>query len=63
MMKIKEAERELTESDRSISEIAFYLGFSSPAHFSKDFSALASMSPSEYRKKNSNASLSPNRVA
>ena len=63
MMKIKEAERELTESDRSISEIAFYLGFSSPAHFSKDFSALASMSPSEYRKKNSNASLSPNRFA
>ena len=62
-MKIKEAERELIESDRSISEIAFYLGFSSPAHFSKDFSALNSMSPSEYRKKNSNASLSPRRVA
>ena len=62
-IKIKEAERELIESDRSISEIAFYLGFSSPAHFSKDFSALTSMSPSEYRKKNSNASLSPSYVA
>lgn len=58
-LKIEEAKQKLIDSDRSISEIAFYLGFSSPAHFSKVFSSLTKISPSEYRKKHFSASSSP----
>lgn len=41
----------LASSDRSISEIALELGYSSPANFSRTFSREVGVSPSVYRRK------------
>jgi AraC family transcriptional regulator len=48
--RIGEAKRLLTETDQSITQIAFELAFSSSAHFSSRFRELAGMSPSRWRK-------------
>lgn len=47
--KVEEAKRLLRYTDKSISNIAFYLGFSSQSHFSNVFSKYADRSPNEYR--------------
>ncbi len=47
--KIEEAKRLLRYSDKSISSISYYLGFSSQSHFSNVFSKYAKISPNEYR--------------
>lgn len=49
--KINEAKRLLSYTDKSISSIATYLGFSSQSHFSNAFKKIASLSPLEYRNK------------
>lgn len=49
--KTSEAKRLLRYSDKPISSIALYLGFSSQSHFSNAFKKYASLTPNEYRKK------------
>lgn len=44
-----EARRDLVYTRSPVSQIAFRLGFSDPAYFSRFFAARAGMSPSEYR--------------
>ncbi|MDD3359742.1 MAG: helix-turn-helix domain-containing protein [Parabacteroides sp.] len=46
------AKDELVESDKTINEIAYELGFKYPQHFSRMFKKTAGTSPSEYRTKN-----------
>ena len=46
----QQAEILLSTSDKTIQEIAFCLGFSSQAHFTKFFKKIAGYTPSEYRK-------------
>ncbi len=43
------AKMELSNTDRSIKEIAFSLGFSSPEHFARWFAKIVGTSPREYR--------------
>jgi YSIRK-targeted surface antigen transcriptional regulator len=47
--KVEEGKRLLRYSDKSISSIGFYLGFSSQSHFSNVFSKYVKISPNEYR--------------
>lgn len=51
-VRMQEAEKMLIEGRYSISEIAFRLGFSSPAYFRHCFKDEFGMAPSEYVKKN-----------
>ena len=46
--KTEEAKRLLRYSDKSLSSIGAYLGFSSPAHFSRVFKKYTGKTPSEY---------------
>lgn len=47
--KTEEAKRLLRYSDKSLSAIGAYLGFSSPGHFAQVFRKYARMTPTEYR--------------
>ena len=47
--KINVAIRLLTETDMSITDIAYYLGFYDRAHFAKTFCKVAGQSPHNYR--------------
>lgn len=49
--KTEEAKRLLRYSDKSLTAISGYLGFSSPGHFSRVFRKYAACTPSEYRDK------------
>ena len=49
--KIEEGKRLLRYTDRSVSSIGAYLGFSSQGHFSKVFKEITGMTPGEYREK------------
>lgn len=49
---VKDIERQLTKTNRTIQEIALSLGFSSQAHLSKFFKNIVGKSPSEYRMGN-----------
>ena len=49
--KIEESKRLLRYTDRSVSAIAAYLGFSSQGHFSKVFKEITDITPGEYREK------------
>ena len=49
--KAEEAKRLLRYTDRPVSAIAVYLGFSSQGHFSKVFREITGMTPGEYREK------------
>lgn len=51
--KTEEAKRLLHYSDKPLSAISNYLGFSSPSHFSRVFHKYASINPNEYRQKHS----------
>ncbi|KEQ29225.1 hypothetical protein N180_17650 [Pedobacter antarcticus 4BY] len=49
--RLKRASALLTDSQASITEITYQVGFSSPAYFSTVFKARYSSTPSEFRKK------------
>ena len=49
--KIEEGKRLLRYTDKSVSAIAAYLGFSSQGHFAKVFKEITAMTPGEYREK------------
>ena len=49
--KTEEAKRLLRYSDKSLTVIASYLGFSSASHFSRVFKNYVHSTPSEYREK------------
>ncbi len=49
--KTEEAKRLLRYSDKSLSAISAYLGFSSHGHFSRVFKRYAGLTPGEYREK------------
>ncbi len=49
--KTEEAKRLLRYSDKSLTAIGSYLGFSSPSHFSRVFKAYVRSTPREYREK------------
>lgn len=49
---IDAAKDKLLESDKTINEIAYELGFKYPQHFSRMFKKAAGTSPSDYRAKN-----------
>ena len=49
-IKLKKAAVLLSESGKTVAEIAYETGFSSPAYFSKCFRDLYHMSPGEYIK-------------
>lgn len=49
--RLKEAARRLLETDQSVTEIAFAVGFQNSSHFSHAFQKLFHRSPSEYRRK------------
>ncbi|MBN1696332.1 MAG: helix-turn-helix transcriptional regulator [Spirochaetales bacterium] len=51
-IRLREAARLLSETDRNITEIASALGFSSSSYFFQVFKSAYHLSPSEYRKKN-----------
>ena len=46
---VDEAKHSLTETDKTISEIAYSLGFEYPAHFTRMFKRMVGISPSEYK--------------
>ena len=48
--KINEAKRLLRYSDKALSAISLYLGFSSPSHFARVFKKETDLSPLEYRQ-------------
>ncbi|MEM6321609.1 MAG: helix-turn-helix transcriptional regulator [Bacteroidota bacterium] len=50
IIRLQEAQKLLMQTDKSISEITYMVGFSSPQYFSKNFSALFGTTPSNYRK-------------
>ena len=52
--KIDEAKHLLRYTKQSLTAISLHLGFSSPGHFSRVFRKYASISPKEYREKNTN---------
>lgn len=47
---IKEIERQLSTTDRTIQEVAYDFGFSSQAHFAKFFRKMKGQSPTDYRR-------------
>ena len=52
--KIEEAKRFLQYTNKPITAISAYLGFSSQSHFSRAFKKYTKMLPNEYRKLNIN---------
>jgi AraC family transcriptional activator of pobA len=48
---VLEAKRNLTYTNMTIAQIAYYLGFTDPAYFSRFFSKLAGESPAAFRKR------------
>ena len=50
--KVEEAKRLLRYSDKTLSMIGEYLGFSSQSHFTKTFKKYARQTPGQYRANN-----------
>jgi AraC family transcriptional regulator, transcriptional activator of pobA len=48
---VLEAKRNLTYTNMTVAQIAYYLGFTDPAYFSRFFSKLAGTSPAAFRKR------------
>lgn len=51
-IKIEEAKRLIRYTDKSLSAVSDYLGFSSQSHFSRIFKKYAGLAPGEYREQN-----------
>lgn len=49
-LRIEKAKELLSYNDKNVSEIAYRLGYSSAAHFSRQFKKLVGMSPSMYKR-------------
>jgi len=49
---IEEAKSLLLNSDKSVSELAYSLGFEYPQYFSRLFKSKTGMTPGEFRNKN-----------
>lgn len=49
--RLENAKYELKNSELSISELSYQLGYSSPSHFTREFSKAFGISPKEYRKR------------
>ncbi|MDW3194107.1 MAG: two-component regulator propeller domain-containing protein [Cytophagales bacterium] len=49
-IRIKEAAKQIIETDKRISEIGYQLGFNDPKYFRERFKKVYEMSPTEYRK-------------
>ena len=49
--KVEEAKRLLRYTDKTVSAIGLYLGFSSQGHFVRVFKETVGMTPGEYREK------------
>lgn len=52
--KTEEAKRLLRYTDKPITSISAYLGFSSQSHFSRTFKKYTGSLPNEYRKRHNN---------
>jgi AraC-like DNA-binding protein len=52
--RVRLAQSSLTESDETITDIAFNTGFGSSQYFSQVFKCVAGMTPSEYRRQRGN---------
>lgn len=50
-IKLREAEKQLVMTDKSITEIAYDVGFSNSSHFIKHFKSLKHITPSQFRSK------------
>lgn len=50
-LKIADAKRQISETDKSITDIALNLGYSSLSNFSYYFKSMVGLSPAEFRKK------------
>ena len=50
-LRVEYARRELSSSDKTLAEIAYFAGFSSQSHFTTVFKRLTGATPSEFRKK------------
>lgn len=50
-IKIQEAEDLLKHTDKALTQISYYLGFSSSSHFTRVFKKLVGVTPWEYREK------------
>ena len=50
-VRIKEAQRLLIKTDKTIYDIAEAVGYKSASHFGRSFTAITGISPSEYRRK------------
>jgi AraC family transcriptional activator of pobA len=48
---VLEAKRNLTYTNMTVAQIAYYLGFTDPAYFSRFFSKLAGESPAAFRRR------------
>lgn len=51
---IQEAKKMLDETDMTITEIAFSVGFNSNTHFARVFKSIMNLSPIKYRNKSKN---------
>ncbi len=51
--RIREAQKLLNKTDKSITEIGYKLGYTSPSYFASQFEKVAGCSPNVYRKKGS----------
>lgn len=51
-LKISDAKRLLKTTNKSLSEISYYLAFSSQSHFQNTFKRLTGVTPQQYREKN-----------
>jgi AraC family transcriptional activator of pobA len=48
---VLEAKRNLTYTNMTVAQIAYYLGFTDPAYFSRFFSKLVGESPAAFRRR------------
>jgi transcriptional regulator GlxA family with amidase domain len=51
VLRFEAAIARLTQSQESVADVAFGLGFSAPSHFSRFFRAHLGITPSDYRRK------------
>lgn len=49
-IRMEKAKKQLTQTNDSIKQIAYSVGFNDPKHFSKTFKSAVGMKPNEYRK-------------